>query len=202
VTHLDESAFLDLLAGRDVPGAAVHLGGCPRCRAVLEQWQTMREDLREVSGNGLDQAELHRLGALLRARGPAPSHRRVWFARPVALAAPAELTVRGGLAAPVEHRAGPFHIALQVRPATPRSGAAVHGQVFFDPDQEAEAGGAEHAGPELEGEVLLSDDTGAVVTGAIDDLGELAVRVASAGRYRATLVLASATIVIDELEIS
>jgi hypothetical protein len=109
------------------------------------------------------------------------------------------LAVRGGLAAPVEHQAGPFHIALQIRPAPARPGAAVHGQVFYEPDEERVD---EPIDLELSGEVLLSDEHGTVLTGTIDDLGELAVHVPRAGRYRATLELPEARIVIDELEIA
>ena len=190
VNHLLEDALLELLSGRGSAEQRQHLASCPRCRDELAAWQTLLDDLHAARDTTLAPAELHQLNALFRAFGPARRGCKEWIARLLQRPEQPALQVRGGTPVPMEHQAGPFHVAMQVRRSPTPANRTLIGQVFSD------------EGEEVEGEVVLSSDSGVLSLAEIDDLGEFSIPVPAGGQYRATLLLPLSRIVIESLDIS
>ena len=187
--HLTDDTLWTMVVEPGQASETAHLESCGRCRARLEEWRTVREGLAELERGAVDDRELHRLAALYRARGPRPmGHTELW-ARLLRSSPLAPVSVRGA-ASPVlaEHGAGPYHVTVQV--GEEAAGVhRLHGQVLAD------------GAPVVGGEVVISDGEGRLFTGPIDELGEFDLEGITPGRYRASLVLEGARVVVEPLAV-
>jgi len=189
VNHLHDDVLSDLAAGRGSSTQREHAEACTDCAARVHAWRADLADLQEMETLGLDDRERHQLRALFRAHGPVRPALSEWLARLVRSTALAPAAVRGSAVLELqEHAAGPFHVTVRASVSSPGSAVEVHGQVLSD------------EGPVGGGELVVSDETGRVAAGEIDDLGEFSVAV-PAGRYRAALVLSRGRIVIPQLDL-
>ena len=191
--HISEDQLVDLVTGLEDPEVRVHVGSCGRCRSRYELWLQRIEDLRDVTREGVDEREIHRLAVLYRQLGPGRDRARSWVARLVRAsswsAAPA--AVRGVAAGQLmEYSAGSHSVLLRVGARGSRPTVSVVGQIEAV-DGDAEVGGA-FALLAAEGETRIAD---------VDRFGEFHLEGIEPGSYTGTWCFEDRVLVVPGVEI-
>jgi hypothetical protein len=173
MSHLDIDRLLAVLVGHGADEEELHLEGCPTCGRELEVWRRRIHDLRGLEASAVGALEMHNLRVLFRELGPAPGGRR-WLAHPTGGRRPAVAAVRGPLS-PTFHayEAGPFRIAVQVRPSEIEDRFDLHGQLE-----------SEHGEVSVNAPFVLTSEEGYVGRTALDRFGEFRLTGVPAGLCR------------------